>query len=220
MEPVFQDNTTDFGSGPNEWEANWITAFHRDGKGHGILENSLELEYTLFDRFGMEAEISHVHRSPGRPEEKDNDWSMVELAAQYICYRKGKTVLATGAGAGIPLTPHLKLDNENMEAETYVVVAHRPTPNLTLQARVGPVAEQEGGRTEFGVSWQGAALYSYRRFFFGTEASNGQGPGAGIWLSPQLGAQFGVFTIALGLGWEATGSGKNFNTLLRIVCEL
>lgn len=213
-EPLFRDNTTDIGSESGSIELNLVSIW-QSAAGFDGLENGVEIEYTLKEGIGLEAELSH--QSTWLADDgNDNNWNNVELGLQYTLWQKTKTALAVGLEVEAPLFN----DANDWALAPFATYALLWSDAWSSQFGVSPEFEL-ASEAELELGYQASLLYAFKNGLAGFELIGNYEDEWLLAFAPQITWHWGDFSIGSGIQLPIiNGKSKEMGVLLRLIYEI
>ncbi len=192
-EPIFHDNATDIGGEAGEFEFSIMPGIMRLN-GSNFFLTSVETEYAITERFGVELELPVLYKKPGVPDTEFGIESL-EIETRYTFLLRNNHALAGGFESGLPMGK----GESGIEIEPYLTFAFNPLANLFCSVNLNVVfeaGENENDETQLG--YNGEVIYKLKNFFGGIELNYGAQIAKAPFFSPQAGFEIGDFTIGMG----------------------
>jgi len=229
LEPIFHDTATDLGGEKGELEINYMPGLKKLFAANSY-QSSFEIEYVLFENFGIEIEMPLLFSKPqtGNSAIGVGD---VEIETQYTFLLKDDMAMAGGLEFEFPTGDEDKGFGEGAFGIGPFITYLYETPfNLSFHASLsagfefGEKADKHSTHDEeegIMLGYNGALLYGHEDFFFGMEL-NGEIEKKNILLvSPQVGVELGSLTIGTGIQIPVDKklAGMDYNFMARLVYE-
>ncbi len=212
-EPLVRDNTTDIGSEAGSIEFNLIPTWGRRDEQRERTQG-IEVEYTLLEGLGIEAEVSHRQLSLASGE-KEYRFGQLELGLQYTPWQQDRWALALGIEAEAPLRKE-----EDWGWAPFAVLAWQWSDNWSSQLGTSPEWEMEEAGAELAWASQASLLYQWRNALVGFELLGDYEDEWALGIAPQVSWAWGAWSVGAAWALPLTTDDGNHNFLLRLIYEI
>ncbi|WP_299223358.1 hypothetical protein [uncultured Psychroserpens sp.] len=208
-EPIFVDTATDIGGEKGVLEVNAIPTIKKQGD-EFVYELGFELEYVLFNNFGVELEpiFSHSDLSNAK---SSTTFNSLELETQYTLFTNTNSGFAGGIGIAVPI------EDNDFELEPFLLYIYKVNYNLSLHPRAG--FGIGFGQQEVEFNYNFAVLYTFETAIMAGLEINGsyQENENNLFIAPQIGIELNE--LFLGTGVQISTNSNQYNITLRAVYE-
>ncbi len=212
-EPLFRDNTTDIGSEQGSIELNFIPSWVKNDAFNQMSEG-IEIEYTLKEGWGIEAEFSHFSNKLNTGE-SESKFGKVELGIQHTLWQNTSNAFTIGLETEAPISKE-----DAWSFAPFATYAFLWSEKLSSQFGLSPEIELEE-EAELELAYQASLLYALGDGLVGFELLGSYEEEVYLAIAPQMSWSWGDFSVGGGLQLPLiNGTPGEIGFLLRFIYEI